>query len=58
MKTADYYIDKVFDYEYSDEKWLILEEEIENWRKETSYEERIKFAESGAGEIRREKEAS
>ena len=51
IKRADYYIEKVARYEYSDEDWLLLEKEIENWRKETSYEERIKFAESGAGEM-------
>ena len=51
MRTADYYIDLVFDYEYSYEKWLLLEKEIKDWRKEASHDERIKFAESGAGEM-------
>ena len=51
MKTADYYIEKVLMHEYSDEQWLQLDEEIDRWREAVAPEERIEFAESGAGEM-------
>ena len=52
MKKADYYINKIFDFnETDDEKIRELFDEVMAWLQTASDEEELYFANSGAGEM-------
>ena len=50
MKNAKYYIDLIFQNDYSKDEWKHIQKEVNEWIKSCSETERDKFANSGAGE--------
>lgn len=50
MKTAQYYIDLVFDHHHTDEEWHAIFEEVMEWLKTCPPDQEEEFALSGAGE--------